>query len=403
MKKMNAVAGFVVSIVVMGLAAAALDRTAVAQQRSRQVSVPRFVADPMWPKPLPNKWTTGAVSGVAVDAHDHIWVIHRPGSIADYEKAAALNPPLAECCIPAPPVLEFDMAGNLLQAWGGPGEGYQWPANEHGIFVDYKDNVWVGGNGEGDAQLLKFTSKGKFLLQIGHQGQSKGSNDTENLGKPAGIFVHRKTNEVFVADGYGNRRVIVFDADTGAYKRHWGAYGNRPEDLKNPPRAQLLQGPPPTFFNNPVHAVRVSNDDLVYVADRGNNRLQVFRLDGAFLKEAFIRRNTLANEGTAHDMVFSPDSAQRFIYLVDGSNKWIRILDRQTLEIVDSVGGHAGHLAQEFFHVHSIGGPDSKGNIYLGEVNVGARYMRYAFTGMGAPLNPSAPALTAAPAASSPR
>ena len=389
MKRMMwAVAGFaVLAVVTTGLARPVLQTIVTAQGQT--TSVPHFAADPMWPKLLPNKWTTGQVSGVAVDKSDHIWVIHRPGTIADYEKAASFTPPRAECCIPAPPVLEFDMAGNFLGAWGGPGQGYEWPTNEHGIFVDNKDNVWVGGNGEGDAQILKFTTKGRFLLQIGHKGQSKGSNDTQNLGQPAGMFVYPKTNELFVADGYGNRRVIVFDADTGAYKRHWGAYGKRPEDLKNPPREQIVQGPPPTFFNNPVHSVRVSNDDLVYVADRANNRIQVFNLDGTFVKEAFIRRETLQNEGTAHDLTFSTDREQRYIYLVDGSNKWVRILNRQTLAIVDSFGGHGGHQAQEFSHVHSIGGPDSKGNLYFGEVNTGSRYYRYVFTGMGAPANPA--------------
>jgi DNA-binding beta-propeller fold protein YncE len=374
-----------VVLVVVALAFAIFERPATAQGPAR---VPRFAADPLWNKPLPNRWTTGQVSGVAVDARDHVWVVHRPGSIADGEKAASFNPPLAECCIPAPPILELDAAGNLIQAFGGPGAGYEWPNTEHGIFVDYKDNVWTAGSGTGDAQILKFTNKGKFLLQIGHKGQSKGSHDTENLGQPASIFVHARTNEVFVADGYKNRRVIVFDADTGAYKRHWGAYGKTPADTPLPPRAQIIHGPPPALFNNPVHSVVVSKDDLVYVADRGNNRLQVFKLDGTFVREAFIKRATLQNEGTVHDFAFSPDKEQKFLYIVDGSNKYVRILNRQTLEIVDSVGGHAGHHAREFFHIHSIAA-DSKGNIYLGEVNQGQRYLKYAYRGMGAPVNPN--------------
>lgn len=362
-------------------------RSAYAQPSSE--TVPKFERDLTWPKPLPNKWITGQIPGIAVDSHDHIWLIHRPKTIRDQEKGASLHPPTSECCFPAPPVLEFDMDGNLLQAWGGPGPGYEWPENEHGIFVDYKDNVWIGGNGEGDAQILKFTNKGKFLLQIGHKGQSKGSNDTENLGKPAAMFVYPKTNELFVADGYANRRVIVFDADTGAYKRHWGAYGKRPEDLKNPPREQIITGPPPTFFNNPVHGVVVSNDGLVYVADRANNRLQVFKLDGTFVKEAFIKRDTLDAEGSVYGFALSPDKEQKFLYSVDGPNMWLRILDRQTLRIVDSVGGYGGHQLQGFYHLHSIAAyTDSKGNIYLGEVNEGQRYMRYLYKGMGAPSHP---------------
>jgi len=375
--------GCVALVAAIGLAPRVM-QTIAAQGPLR---VPHFVADPLWNKPLPNKWTTGQVSGVAVDSHDHVWIVHRPASIADGEKAASFTPPLAECCIPAPPILEFDPSGNMVNAFGGPGAGYEWPSTEHGIFVDDKDNVWTAGSGKDDAQILKFTNKGKFLLQIGRHGQSKGSNDIQNLGQPAGIFVYPKTNELFVADGYGNRRVIVFDADTGAYKRHWGAYGKKPEDTPLPPRAQIIQGPPPPLFNNPVHSVVVSNDDVVYVADRGNNRLQVFRLDGTFVREAFIKRDTLQSEGTVHDFAFSPDKEQRFLYVVDGSNKWVRILNRRTLEIVDSVGGRAGHGAQEFFHIHSMAA-DSKGNIYLGEVNQGQRYMKYAFTGMGAPANP---------------
>jgi DNA-binding beta-propeller fold protein YncE len=220
-------------------------------------------------------------------------------------------------------------------------------------------------------------------MQIGHSGKNKGSNDTENLGGPAGLFVYPKTNELFVADGYFNHRVIVFDATTGKYRRHWGAYGKPPDDnYKFPVRAELLKAPPAPQFHNPVHSVVVSNDDLVYVADRTNNRLQVFRLDGTFVREVLIARNTLQAEGTVHHFVLSPDKAQQFLYLVDGSNKVVRILNRQTLEILANIGGHAGHNAREFFHIHSAA-VDSKGNLYLGEVNNGQRYYRYAFKGMG--------------------
>jgi DNA-binding beta-propeller fold protein YncE len=359
-----------------------IERSLLAQAGRSQV--PLFEPDPLWSQALPNRWVSGQVGGVAVDSHDNLWVFHRPATIPDSEKAAALDPPQAECCFPAPAVLEFDPTGKFLQAWGGPGQGFEWPTSEHGIFVDHQDNVWLSGNAKADNQVLKYSSKGQFLLQIGHAGKNTGSNDTANLGGPAGLFVYPKTNELLVADGYFNHRVIVFDAATGAYKRHWGAYGKRPDDrVVFPPRAQLIQGPPPASFNNPVHAVVVTHDDLVYVADRSNNRLQVFTLDGTFVKEAFVSRNTLQSEGTVHALVTSPDRDETFLYVVDGSNKAIRVLNRQTLEMVSSIGGHAGHNAREFFHAHGVA-RDSRGNLFIGEVNNGQRYYRYAYKGMGA-------------------
>jgi DNA-binding beta-propeller fold protein YncE len=343
-----------------------------------QTGLPRYEADPSWPKPLPNNWMLGEVSGVAIDSHDHVWIIHRPRTLTEHDKYGAEGK--ADCCVPAPAVIEFDQAGNVMQAWGGPaaGQSWEWPDNEHGIWVDAKDNVWVGGNGDKDAQILKFTGAGKFLLQIGHHGQSHGSNDTQNLGRPAGLVVWAPTNELFVADGYANRRVIVFDADTGAYKRHWGAYGNKPDD--SVPRTRLFEDGPGSPQFNLVHGLRISNDGLVYVGDRVNNRIQVFRLDGTFVKEGYIERKTQAAEGTAFDVAFSTDKAQRYFFVPDGSNKKIQIVDRQTLEIAGMVGGHGGHGAAEFYHIHSIA-TDSKGNIYLGEVNGGRRALRWNYKG----------------------
>jgi DNA-binding beta-propeller fold protein YncE len=361
------------------LVVALIISTPLQQARGAQPSVPHFEPDPYWPKPLPNNWMLGQVSGIYVDSHDHIWVTSRPRTLDNNDKYAALKPPEADCCIPAPPIMEFDQAGNLIQGWGGPGAGYEWPDNEHGIFIDYKENVWVGGNSDKDTNILKFTKTGKFLLQIGHHGKSGGSNDTENLKRPAGICVYPKTNEVFVADGYGNRRVIVFDADTGAYKRHWGAYGNKPDD--GVPRTRVYEGPGPQQFNT-VHGIRISSDDLVYVGDRVNNRIQVFRPDGTFVKEGYIERKTSTPEGTAFDIAFSPDKQQQFFYVPDGSNKKVQILNRDTLEVVGFFGGHGGHGTGQFFHIHSIA-TDSKGNIYLGE-SFGMRALRWNYKGMSA-------------------
>jgi DNA-binding beta-propeller fold protein YncE len=348
-------------------------------------NIPRFEADASFPKPMPNGWMLGQVSGTAVDAHDHVWILHRPRTLDEHDRYGETGK--GDCCKAAPAVIEFDAQGNVVQAWGGPatpvlqkgasGEVYEWPDNEHGIFVDHKDNVWITGNGDKDGQILKFTKSGKFLLQIGHNGKSRGSNDTENLGRPAALVVWPATNEVFVADGYANRRVVVYDAETGAYKRHWGAYGKKPDDAS--PRTRVLEGDGAPQFNL-VHGLRISNDGMVYVGDRVNNRVQVFRLDGTFLKEVYLQRKNLSAEGTAFDVAFSSDKAQRYMFVPDGSNKKVHILDRQSLEILGFFGGRGGHGVGEFYHIHSIAA-DSKGNMYLGEVNNGRRVQRWNFKG----------------------
>lgn len=330
-----------------------------------------FVFDPTWPKPLPDNWTLGNVVGVAVDARDHIWVLHRPGSLTAEEAGAAASPPLAECCRPAPPVIEFNQVGDVVQAWGGPGDGYEWPQSEHGIFIDHLDNVWLGGSGGADAQVLKFTRDGDFLLQIGRQGQSQGSNDLENFGQPAEIDVDPETNEVYIADGYGNRRVAVFDADTGEYRRHWGAYGNTPTDDAYTYDPDM---PPSQQFGRPVHCATLSADGLVYVCDRVNNRIQVFERDGTFLNEVMMAPRTLGF-GSAFDVDFSPDLEQRFLYNVDGMNQRVWLIERSRLEIVGSFG-FGGHVAGGFTAAHSLA-VDSHGSIYVGETLEGKRVQRF--------------------------
>jgi DNA-binding beta-propeller fold protein YncE len=358
--------------------------------------VPVFEVDPKWPKSLPNHWILGAVAGVAVDAADHIWIIHRPSTLQPNETRSEWRA--------APPVLEFDQAGNVLSSWGGPGTGYEWPSLEHGIFVDANDRVWVGGAGEKDAQILRFTRDGKFQMQIGHQGKNTGSNDTENLGAPATMIVDPGPNELYVADGYVNHRVIVFDAETGAYKRHWGAYGKRPDDgyflsagerlpgpfngavqNENRPSNYDPDGPPPPQFRI-VHAVRISRDGLVYVCDRTNDRIQVFRKDGTFVKEAFIARNTLGS-GSVWDIAFSIDPAQAFLIVNDGTNQRIRVIRRDSLEVV-STFGRAGHWAGEFYGAHNIAA-DSKGNLYITETYEGKRVQKFTYKGLGPPTIPS--------------
>lgn len=340
-------------------------------------AVPAFEVDADWPQPLPNNWILGQVAGVFVDGRDHVWIVHRPASITEVEAGAAQDPPISTCCIPAPPVIEFGPEGNVVQAWGGPGEGYDWPASEHGIHVDGEGNVWLAGNGDGSAQVLKFTSDGELLLQIGEAGQSGGSNDTETLDQPAAIAVDLEANEVFVADGYGNRRIIVFDATSGEYKRHWGAYGERPDDS-----VELgdydPDAPPARQFRGPVHGIQLTSDGLVYVADRRSNRIQVFQRSGEYVNEVLIAPNTLGM-GSVWDIEASKDPAQTYLFVPDGMNHKVWILRREDMAIVGSFG-RGGRYAGQFGWVHNLA-VDSEGNIYTTEVETGKRVQKFESTG----------------------
>jgi len=373
--KLVSSAALVAVIVGLGVGQMALQNKAEAQRTN--VQAPMFEVDPFWPKPF--NGLLGMAIGVWVDEQDYVWIIHRSSAtLHNNEKGAELNPPIAECCRGAPPVLAFDPEGNLVRAWGGPGPGYEWPQSNHGIHIDYKGNVWIGGNGEKDAHILKFTKDGKFLMQVGGLGKNAGSNDLENFGRVAKIWVDPKTNEAYIADGYLNKRVAVIDADTGKMKRYWGAYGNKPDDtnLGNyDPKA-----PPAQQFRNPVHCVERSNDGLIYVCDRANDRVQIFRPDGTFVKEAFFAKNTLGS-GSAWDIAFSRDPEQRFIFMADGQNNRVRIIVRETLEEVTAFGD-GGRQPGQFYGVHSIA-TDSKGNVYTTETWEGKRLQKFVYKGIG--------------------
>jgi DNA-binding beta-propeller fold protein YncE len=329
-------------------------------------ALPMFEVDKGWPK-VPPQYKVGDASSFAVDAQDNIWLLHRPRTLKDPDFAMA-----------APPIMIFDQAGNFIRAWGGAGNGYEWPEREHGIYIDPKGFVWIGGNScpsnglarlkpVADDQLLKFTQDGKFVLQIGHSNQSKGNADTANLHRPADEWVNPQSNELYVADGYGNHRVIVFDADTGAFKRMWGAFGNKPMDddhceIVSPKTFPDAQGPANFSI---VHSIRVANSDgMVYVADRENRRVQSFLPDGTFVKQ-LVKTDTLF----ARNVAFSPDREQQFLYVGDGKD--IVIVDRKTLSILGSIqvpgmiGG--GHLIQT----------DSKGNIYIAQTTNGMQKLTF--------------------------
>ena len=367
---------FAAMLAALGVAERTAARAAETQAKSA-VMAPRFEVDPLWPKRLPNHWVLGQVIGVTVDAQDHVWIVHRDNLLGANEAAASQIPPTASCCVKAPPVLEFDPAGNVVGHWGGPAEGYDWPASNHGIAVDHKDNVWIGANEGSDAHVLKFSKAGKFLMQIGKPGQNKGSNDTENFGRPAKIFVDAKTNEAYIADGYGNKRVVVIDADTGKFKRYWGAYGNKPDDTSfgnyDPKVAPIKQ------FRTPVHCAELSNDGLVYVCDRPNDRIQIFRPDGTFVKEVFVATSTLG-DGSVWDIAFSKDPQQKYLYLADGKNEKIYVMLRESMEILTTFGA-GGRQPGQFFAVHSIA-IDSKGNMYTVETYEGRRLQKFVYKGL---------------------
>jgi len=388
---------------VAGAAVAVVMGNGVARSRAAETqggrgsvrAVPKFEVDPAWPR-IPNGWALGQVASAAADEQDHVWVLHRSRNVRRDQKTG-------------PPVMEFDTAGNYVQGWGGVGSGHPWPSSEHGIYVDYKGFVWIGGQGDDD-QILKFTKAGTFVMQIGRNGQKKTNQSTTNFWKPADVFVYPKTNELFVADGYGNKRIIVFDADTGAFKRMWGAFGNVPTDDPPPAPAATEQGgrggrggradelsripakeidakdPGPSQFST-IHGVKVSNDGHVYAADRAGKRVQVFTLEGKFVAQAFVDRwceePHCGNGETVASVAFSGDAEQRFLYVASRSPARVWVYDRKTLQPLHSFG-RPGVAPGEFYVLHHMTS-DSKGNLYTSEVQDGRRVQKFVFKGIMSP------------------
>ncbi len=374
--KRNVIIG---AVLVAALATAYFRQARLQNAAAAAADAPIFEVDPFWPQPLPNHWVLGSVVGVGVDSRDHVFVIHRQAPLNERtEIGAATDPPTGECCLPAPYVLEFDPEGNLVNSWGGPGEGYDWPSSNHGITVDPMDNIWIGGNGAGDSQILKFSRDGEFLMQIGEAGQPTNSNSREHFGRVAKISFDASANEAYLADGYANKRVAVLDIATGEFKRYWGAYGNEPSD-ENMGRYDP-EAPPAQQFRNPVHCADPSNDGLVYVCDRANDRIQVFRTDGTFVTEKVVAPLTLG-DGSVWDIAFSRDPEQEYMYVADGKNMKVYVMDRESLEILTTFGD-GGRQPGLFFAVHSIA-TDSQGNIYTTETYEGKRVQKFVHMGVG--------------------
>jgi hypothetical protein len=430
---------------------------------------PGFVIDPAWPQPLPNNWLVGQLGGLYVDQHDHIWVYNRPRTMTNEEAGlegavpGAMNDkgvpidgigqaraygPIADCCKAAPSILEFDADGKLLRAWGGPADpgfiggkckeeaGCIWPQSEHGIYVDQKDNVWISGNAGvpgkadlpwttnkagGDGMVLKFDMDGNFKLRIGGTPTKADSNDTHGgingtplLYQATDMVLDPATNRLYVSDGYGNRHVLIVDADTGKYIGHFGAYGNNPVDDAGAKAAgtwiqDYAKGNrKPAFFRNPVHCVKLSNDGKIYVCDRGNDRIQVFDKNSpelgkacsnptgqpgkcGFVAEQFISEHTNTTiPGTAVSINFSSDKAQSCLYVGDNSNMTIYVMNRSNLQELGRLG-RSGQMPGEFHWLHQVS-VDSKGNIYTAEVDTGKRiqkFIRYGATGCSGTGSPT--------------
>ena len=332
---------------------------------------PTFQVDPSWPREMPNDWIMGSVTAVFVDSRDHVWVAHLPETLTPEETSAVQDPPIGTCCVPAPTVIEFDAEGEVVQGWGDPSEDISvYPRNPHGLFVDHNDFVWIGTYRH--HRVMKFTRSGEHVMTIGEYDENAGSNDPDLLGGPAGIWVDPETNEVYIADGYRNRRVVVYDGETGTYLRHWGAYGETPNDDydfgdRDP------AGPPPREFST-VHGLVGSHDGRIYVADRRGNRIQVFDQAGEFLAEKIIAPLTRAS-GSAFVVVLSPDPEQRWLYLADGTNHKVWTLRRDDLEVVGEFG-RGGRQVGQFLRPHGMS-IDSQGNLYVGEASTGRRVQKF--------------------------
>jgi hypothetical protein len=393
---------------------------------AQNVQAPRFEVDPFWPRPLPTHTLLGSVTGIAIDAQDHVWVVNLANSfVARTEIGADTTPPIAECCLRPSPVMEFDAAGKLVGHWGGPGQGYTWPMTNHGIAIDKQGNVWISGAGPRDTQILQFTRDGKFIKafgvaappvaanpaaaapdtayagvsgaqrggagaagatgRAGGGGRGRGgrgavpplppdSKSMDAFGGATEVSFDFAANEAYVADGSRNHRILVLDLTTGAVKRAWGAYGKPPVDTTATP--WMATNP---NFGNPVRCAELSADGMVYVCDQQNNRIQVFRKNGEFVKERSVAPNT-KGAGSVWDLTFSRDAQQRYLYVADGQNMKVRILDRNTLDEV-STFGDGGRYPGQFFAVHSIA-TDSKGNVYTVETLEGKRIQKFEFQGV---------------------
>ena len=353
-----------------------------------------YKVDVSWPKVLPSKWMLANATGLAIDKDDHVWVLNRPRQLALDDAGSAVPPPqgpYGDCCFPAPSLVQFDAEGNVLQSWGGPNHVPDWPVLEQGLFIDGQGNFWIGGDFHGnvnnltapiqkpdekrwDRQVLKFSPDGKKLLAIGHSSGTPANNqDTTILGGPTAMFVDDAAQEVYIADGYLNRRVVVFDSNTGAFKRGWGAYGIPLSQVRNGAPAVQNSSTPDKQFRGVLASIEISRDGFVYVGDREGNRIQIFTKEGKFVREFLIRPKTLGL-GSVWSTALSRDAAQKYLYVADGENGVIHVLNRENGSEMATIG-HKGRYAGQFHDVDRIA-LDSKGNLYVTEITHNIRLQK---------------------------
>ncbi len=369
-------------------------------------NVPTFEVDAFWPMPLEYPNIRGPVSGVTVADNGNILIVTRQDGFSRANEVNVVTE-TGDCCRPTLAVLEYAPDGSLVAEWGGPDMGYPWQGRPHTIAVDPAGNVWIGGGvapppgggrfgrrgggrgGRGgaaagpppaptvDSHILKFSRSGDHLMTIGQTGQAANSMSSNSFGGAAGFAFDEGANEVFVADGFANRRIAVLDMDTGELIRSWGAYGNEPSDSDLGPYNP--SAPPAQQFRS-VTCAELSNDDLLYVCDRGNNRSQVFETDGTFVSEAVIAGATLGS-GSVWDVAFSSDRGQQFLFVADGMNERVHILDRETLEFRTSFGV-GGRYPGHFRELGSVA-VDGDGNVYTAEHGQGRRVQKFTNLGFG--------------------
>ena len=367
-----------IGLVSVGCAGAPNDADSALESTAREAvegsNVPEFAVEASWPDPMPEQWILGSVTGVFVDSQDHVWVTHLPETLTPEETSATQDPPIGLCCEAAPTVIEFDAEGKVVQGWGSTDDDIGvYPRNPHGIFVDHNDFVWIGTFRH--HRVMKFTRSGEHLMTIGRYDENGGSDDQELLGGPSGIWVDPGTNEVFISDGYRNRRVVVFDGESGSYLRHWGAYGEPPDDDYEYDYDSRAPDSEPARQFSTAHGIAGSKDGKIYVADRRNNRIQVFEQDGTFVTEKIIEPTTRAS-GSSFVIVFSPDADERWLYLADGTNHKVWVLERESLDVVSEFG-RGGRFVGQFLRPHGMS-IDSDGNLYVGEASTGRRVQKFA-------------------------